>query len=68
MIARATWRVGRILVFIGLVCLGWAGRADAQAEPTVLVYGQIVEGEISPNAPSQSYLFDAQTNDVVTIA
>lgn len=67
MTARTAWRVGRILVFIGLFCLIGAGRAGAQTELDVLVYGQTVEGEIAPNAPSQSYAFDAQANDVVTI-
>jgi len=67
MTARTAWRVGWILVFISLSCLGGAERAGAQAEPVVLVYGQTVEGEISPNAPSRSYAFDAQANDVVTI-
>ncbi len=65
--ARHLWR---LLALLG-VLLG--GNAHAFAAPAgqdtmpVLVYGQTVEGQISPSQPSALYTFDASANDVVTI-
>ncbi len=65
--ARSLWR---LLVLLSVL---WGGNARAFAAPAgqdampVLVYGQTVEGQISPAQPSAFYAFDASANDVVTI-
>jgi hypothetical protein len=38
-----------------------------QGEPTLLVYGQTVSGEINSTQPSLMYSFDAEIGDVVTV-
>ncbi len=67
---RRARRLGYVLALLSVLLSGqtwvWAAPGAQDAMP-VLVYGQTVEGEISPAQPSVFYAFDASANDVVTI-
>ena len=70
MCKRHARRLGSLLVLLGVLFGGYAGAWAAPARQDglpVLVYGQTVEGHISPAQPSAFYAFDASANDVVTI-
>ncbi|MBN2304904.1 MAG: PPC domain-containing protein [Anaerolineae bacterium] len=61
------------VVWVIGVCVLAAGVIPVQAspvrqqDPTQLVYGQTVDGKLDAATPSQFYVFEAATGDVVTI-
>ncbi|SRR5690554_3191022 len=73
MTARTLLQACRVFVVAGILLMTGVGQGvlaapNTQDDAIMIGYDQTVEGEISPEAPEQIYAFDAQANDVVTLA
>ncbi len=73
MTARTLLLACRVCIVAGILLIGGVGQGalaapNTQDGPTLIGYGQTVEGELTADQPTQTYAFDATANDVVTLA
>lgn len=67
---KTSWRAALLVAALLLAALGMGQAAASplpQPAPERLTYGQTVEGSLSADQPSASYVFAAQAGDSVTI-